>query len=91
MWSQESIDAAVEAARSVVRGDGADLTLVEANEKRGQIELRLDVSNLHCEDGTCLLPGHMLEGMIMAKLQDHIDGEFELRLEDPRIMPGGNM
>lgn len=84
MWTQEAIDAGIEAARSVVRGDGANLTLIKADEKRGQIDLRLDVSNLSCENGTCLLPGRMLEGMIAAKLQEHIEGEFELHLEDPR-------
>lgn len=84
MWTQQAIDAGVEAARSVVRGDGADLVLVEADEKRGRIDLRLDVANLHCESGTCLLPGRLLEGMIAARLQDHLEGEFELHLEDPR-------
>lgn len=84
MWSQQAIDAGVEAARSVVRGDGADLILVKADEKRGRIDLRLDVTNLNCDDGTCLLPGRLLEGMIVAKLQDHIEGEFDIHLEDPR-------
>ena len=84
MWTQEAIDAGVEAARSVVRGDGADLTLIRADEKRGRIDLRLDVTNLNCEAGMCLLPGRVLEGMIAAKLQEHVDGEFELHLEDPR-------
>ena len=84
MWTDQTIDAGVEAARIVVRGDGADLKLVRADEKRGQIKLLLDVSKLHCEDSTCLLPGRLLEGMIMAKLQEHIEGEFELVLEDPR-------
>lgn len=88
VWTKQSIDDGVEAARSVVRGDGADLVLVEANEKRARIELRLEVSNLHCDDGTCLLPGHMLQPMIMSKLKDHVDGEFELRLQDPRPHPG---
>lgn len=85
MWSQKSIEAGVEAARSVVRGDGADLKLVRADEKRGQVQLLLDVTHLHCDEGgSCLLPGHMLEGMIMARLQEHLDGEFELVLDDPR-------
>lgn len=88
MWTKQSIDDAVEAARSVVRGDGADLVLVEANEKRARIELCLDVSNLHCDNGACLLPGHLLEPMIMARLKDHVDGEFELRLQDPRTHAG---
>ena len=84
MWSQQAIEAGVEAARTVVRGDGADLILVKADEKRGRIELKLDVTNVNCDTGTCLLPGRMLEGMISAKLQEHLEGEFELRLEDPR-------
>lgn len=84
MWTQQAIEAAVEAARVVVRGDGADLVLVDADEKRGEVRLRLDVANLHCDDGTCLLPGRMLSGMIAAQLQEHLDGEFELVLEDPR-------
>lgn len=84
MWTQQAIEAAVEAARVVVRGDGADLILVKADAGRGRIELKLDVTHLNCDDGTCLLPGRLLEGMITAKLQEHIEGEFELKLEDPR-------
>lgn len=84
MWDQATIEAGVEAAQSVVRGDGALLKLVNTDEKRGQIALLLDVTNMHCEEGTCLLPGRMLEGMILAKLQEHIEGEFELSLKDPR-------
>ena len=84
MWTQQAIDAGVEAARTVVKGDGADLILVKADAKRGRIELKLDVTNLTCTDGTCLLPGRLLEGMITSTLQEHIEGEFELRLEDPR-------
>lgn len=84
MWTEDAVAAGVEAARSVVRGDGADLILVGADERRGEISLRLDVANLRCDDGTCLLPGRMLEGLIMSKLQEHLEGEFELRLEDPR-------
>jgi hypothetical protein len=84
MWTQQAIEAGVEAARTVVKGDGADLILVNADAKRGRIELKLDVTNLTCDDGTCLLPGRLLEGMITAKLQEHIEGEFELKLEDPR-------
>jgi Fe-S cluster biogenesis protein NfuA len=85
MWTREAIDNAVEAARSVVRADGGDLILVDANEKRGRIDLRLDVTNVHCDQGgSCLLPGHMLEGMIANIVQQHVEGEFELRLDDPR-------
>ncbi len=84
MWTQEAIEAGVAAARTVVRGDGADLKLINADEKVGRISLLLDVTHLQCAEGTCLLPGHLLEGMIQSKLQEHISGEFEVELEDPR-------
>ena len=84
MWDQETIDASVEAARTVVRGDGADLVLVKADARRARIDLKLDVENLNCDDGTCLLPGRLLAPMIEAKMREHLPGEWELRLEDPR-------
>jgi hypothetical protein len=84
MWTRDSVEAGVEAARSIVRGDGADLVLLRADERRGEIALRLDVTNLHCDDGTCLLPGRLLKNLITAQLQEHLEGEFELVLEDPR-------
>lgn len=86
MWTQAAIDQAVEAARSVVRADGGDLVLVEANDKRGRVILRLDVTNVNCDaaDGSCLLPGRMLQPMMVRLMEPHLGGEFELRLEDPR-------
>jgi hypothetical protein len=83
-WTQSTLDASLEAARTVVRGDGADLVLVKADERRARIDLKLDVENLTCEDGTCLLPGRLLKPMIEAKMREHIAGEWELRLADPR-------
>jgi hypothetical protein len=83
-WTQEAVDAGVEAARSVVRGDGADLVLVKADARRARIDLKLDVANLTCDDGTCLLPGRLLKPMIEARMREHLQGEWELRLEDPR-------
>jgi hypothetical protein len=83
-WTQEAVDASVEAARSVVRGDGADLVLVNADARRARIDLKLDVANLNCDDGTCLLPGRLLKPMIEARMREHLAGEWELRLEDPR-------
>ena len=86
MWTQTAIDQAVDAARSVVRPDGGELVLVEANPKRGRVILRLDVTNLRCDaaDGSCLLPGRLLQGMMQKLMEPHLGGEFELRLEDPR-------
>ena len=84
VWQAETVDAALEEARALVRSDGADLELVEANEKAARIVLRLDVSNASCETGTCVLPGAMLEPLVAEAIGRHIPGEFELKILDPR-------
>ena len=78
------IDAALEDARSLVRSDGADLLLVEADAKAARIVLRLDVSDASCATGTCVMPGEMLEPLVFEALARHLPGEFELQLLDPR-------
>ncbi|HSV78700.1 MAG TPA: hypothetical protein VLK85_05780 [Ramlibacter sp.] len=84
-WNSPAVQRAVEAARELVRADGADLELVSADERRGRIVMRLDVSGLRCEDGgACLVPKALLEPMLLAAMQRELPGEFELRLQDPR-------
>ena len=83
-WQAETIDAALEEARSLVRSDGADFELVEASEKAARIVLRLDVSNASCETGACVLPGEMLVPLVSEAIGRHLPGEFELQILDPR-------
>jgi Fe-S cluster biogenesis protein NfuA len=83
-WQVETIEAALEEARALVRSDGADFELVEANEKAARIVLRLDVSNASCETGTCVMPGAMLEPLVAEAIGRHVVGEFELQILDPR-------
>lgn len=83
-WQTEAVDAALGEARALVRSDGADLHLVEANEKAARIVLRLDVSDASCATGTCVMPGEILRPLIAEALGRHLPGEFELQLIDPR-------
>jgi hypothetical protein len=83
-WSNQAVDAALEEARALVRSDGADLELVEANEKAARIVLRLDVSNASCETGVCVMPGDILEPLVSEAIARHLPGEFELKILDPR-------
>jgi Fe-S cluster biogenesis protein NfuA len=83
-WPAESVNAALEEARALVRSDGADLELVEANEKAARIVLRLDVTNASCETGACVMPGEILEPLVAEAIARHIAGEFELKILDPR-------
>jgi hypothetical protein len=84
MWTPDDVAAALESARALVTSDGADLILVAADPRTARIELRLDVGGAHCETGACVLPGEMLRPLIEAALAQKLDGEFELRLDDPR-------
>ena len=85
MWTEQQILSALDAARCVVRADGADLELVAADPRRSRITLRLDVTHLRCDDGgACLVPKHLLVPLIAAQVQQVIAGEVEVRLEDPR-------
>ena len=66
----------------MLRADGADLLLVEANPKTARVHLQLVLDTVGCEE--CILPPDMLRETITESLQRRIVGEFELVLDDPR-------
>jgi len=79
---ESAIGEAVEEMAVLLRSDGADLTLVEANPKTARIELRLELADAECAE--CVLPADLLEQMISEALMRRVRGEFELVLVDPR-------
>jgi NifU-like domain len=79
---QDSVRASVEDVQLLLRGDGADLVLVEANPKTARIALRLDLSGVSCEE--CVLPPDLLHQMIDDALHKRLAEEFEVVLDDPR-------
>ena len=83
-WSAEAIEAALEEARGLVRSDGADLELIEVNEKAARIIMKLDVDNASCATGTCVMPGEILQRLVIDILVRHLPGELELQFVDPR-------
>jgi Fe-S cluster biogenesis protein NfuA len=83
---REQVVAAVEEEARVLRADGADLLLVEADPKTARIHLRLELGGVHCEE--CVLPPDMLRRLIAESLQRRIADEFELVLDDPRRLGG---
>ncbi len=82
MMDQEAVDEAVDEMGALLRSDGADLTLVEANPKTARIELQLELGGAECAE--CVLPADLLEQMINEALSRRVQGEFELVLHDPR-------
>jgi len=78
----ESVMLAVDEVGRILRADGAELLLIEANPKTARVHLRLVLETVGCEE--CILPTAMLRETITESLQRRIVGEFELVLDDPR-------
>lgn len=82
MMDGDAVGAAVEELGAVLRLDGADLHLVDADPKTARIEVRLELEDANCED--CILPPELLEQMIGDAISRRVRGEFELIVRDPR-------
>jgi Fe-S cluster biogenesis protein NfuA len=80
--SNETVGEAVDELGRMLRADGADLLLLDANPKTDRVHLRLVLDTVGCEE--CILPPDMLRQTINESLQRRIAGEFELVLDDPR-------
>ena len=78
----EAVAAAVDEVARILRADGADLTLLDANPKTARIRLALVLDAASCEE--CVLPPDMLYETVEQSLQRRVRGEFELVLDDPR-------
>ena len=83
-FDQRAVTTAVEEVARILRADGADLELVEANAKTARIHLTLILESVSCEE--CVLPPEMLYETIAQSLQRRVPGEFELVLDDPRTI-----
>jgi hypothetical protein len=78
----DAVTAAVDEVARILRADGADLVLLEANPKTARIRLALVLTDASCEE--CVLPPDMLYDTIEQALRGRVAGEFELVLDDPR-------
>ncbi len=66
----------------ILRADGADLLLIEADPKTLRVRLELRFDDVSCED--CILPPDQLAETVNAAITRRVPGEFELLLDDPR-------
>jgi hypothetical protein len=78
----DAVTAAVDEVARILRADGADLELLEANPKTARVHLALKLESVSCAE--CVLPPAMLFETVEQSLQRRISGEFELVLDDPR-------
>ena len=80
--SEPAVSEAVDELARMLRADGGDLLLLEANPKTDRVHLQLVFDSVSCEE--CILPPDALRETITQSLQRRIAGEFELVLDDPR-------
>jgi hypothetical protein len=83
-WTDDQLRRAVDAAAALVRSDGADLVLIGSDPDAMRIELRLQLGDPTCTDGTCVMPAEHLASLIAATLRQHLPAGVALRLVDPR-------
>ncbi len=79
----QDVAEAVEEMGALLRLDGADLRLVDADPKTDRIEIALELEGVDCEE--CVMPPALLEQMISDAVSRCVRGEFELVLRDPRV------
>jgi hypothetical protein len=78
----EGVADAIDEIGRVLRADGADLLLLEADPKTLRISLELRLDDVSCAD--CVLPPDQLAETIAQAIRRRIPCEFELVLDDPR-------
>jgi hypothetical protein len=82
MGAMDGVGEAVDEMGALLRSDGADLKLVDADPKTARIVLQLELDGAECAE--CVLPADLLEQMVSEALSRRVPGEFELVLRDPR-------
>jgi hypothetical protein len=83
MTANQAIADAIREVQSFVSADGADLKLIDCNEERKQLRLRLDLSRVPCLD--CVVPAPMLASLIQRRIQEQVDG-WLVEVDDPRAV-----
>ena len=76
------VAAAVDELAALLRADGGDLVLVEADPRLDRVEVRLELEGVECLD--CILPPAQLRQTIEQGIARRVPSEFELVVHDPR-------
>ena len=79
---EQAVAEVVDEMGALLRSDGADLRLLDADPKTDRIEVALELEDAECQD--CVLPAELLRQMVSDALSRRLRGEFELVLHDPR-------
>jgi hypothetical protein len=82
MTANQAIVDAIREVQSFVSADGADLKLIDCNDERKHLRLRLDLSRVPCLD--CVVPAPMLASLIRQRIQQQVEG-WQVEVDDPRV------
>lgn len=82
MMEPAAVTSAVDELARMLRADGADLVLLEADPKTLRIRLALRFDDVSCAE--CVLAPDELARTITEAIRRRVPGEFELLLDDPR-------
>ena len=77
-----AVAAAVDEVGRILRADGGDLHLIEADPSTLRVRLRLELDDVSCAD--CVLAPDALRETIEVAIARRVPGEFELVVDDPR-------
>jgi hypothetical protein len=78
----QAVTDAVEELARMLRADGADLLLLEADPTTLRVRLEVRFDNVSCAE--CVLAPDELVRTVAEAIGRRVPGEFELVLEDPR-------
>jgi len=78
----QAVTDAVEELARMLRADGADLLLIEADPRTLRVRLEVRFDNVSCAE--CVLAPDELVRTVTEAIGRRVPGEFELVLEDPR-------
>jgi len=78
----QAVTDAVEELARMLRADGADLLLLEADPRTLRVRLEVRFDNVTCAE--CVLAPDELVRTVTEAIGRRVPGEFELVLEDPR-------
>jgi hypothetical protein len=78
----DAVGIAVDEVGRILRADGGDLVLIEADPATLRVRIALRLDDVSCAD--CILAPDDLARTLRAAIERRVPGEFELVVDDPR-------
>src|SRR5690348_14633018 len=83
MMNRFDVERAVAEQAELLRADGADLHLVDADLAAARLSLRLDLDGVACVD--CVMPPQRLRDLVQGGIGRSLRSEIDVEIDDPRL------